>query len=216
MSDAYNPASRPCAKGPMPGCTLLQRSILEFWPAATNVGTFICRPTADGAPSVHGNGRAGDIGGTSTLVQAVADWLVANHSTLGVQLVIANHRIWNVMYEASGWRPYGCDKAGSPKDHHTSHVHWEINVDAGQHLTRSIIDGVRPDHPGPPPIHVEDDMQLIYFSDEDSEGLEIASDNGNMTGIPDERTRDSLLRAGFQKVAVSAAYFELLKSKTTL
>lgn len=67
-------------------------------------------------------------------------------------------------------------------------------------------------NPQPQP---EDQEMLIYFSDEDVDGLEIASDHGNLTGLTDERTRDSLIHAGFVKVAVSGEYFALLKSKTT-
>lgn len=149
MTDTYNPATRPCAHGPTSGCTTLQHAILGHWAKATNVGTFICRPTADGAPSVHGSGRAGDDGPGADPCAEIAAWLVENHTVLGVQLVIWNHKIWNVSRSAEGWRPYGCDVPGSKKDHHTGHVHWEINNDAARRLTPGIIDAVLP-HPAPP------------------------------------------------------------------
>jgi hypothetical protein len=156
------------------GCVHLQHAILGYWPHAFNLGTLICRPTADGAPSVHGNGRAGDDGDAnhgpthSDLVQEMADWLVANHTVLGVQLVIANHKIWNVSRAAEGWRPYGCDDPGSKKDHHVGHVHWEINVDAGEHLTTATIATVAPHQPPPAPALEQpqeaDDMPRIVHS----------------------------------------------------
>ncbi len=160
MTNAYDPATRPCAEHPTPGCTALQHSILRFWPTATNVGTLACRPTADGAPSVHGNGRAGDIGPGLPLLIEIADWLVENHTVLGVQLVIVKHEIWTL---AKGWHPYGCDKPGSKKDHHTTHVHWEINIDAGTRLTPSIIEAVRPGHAPPQPEPPEDWMKNANF-----------------------------------------------------
>lgn len=169
MTDAYDPATRPCSHGPTPGCTSLQHAILGYWPQATNLGTFICRPTADGAPSVHGNGRAGDIGPGLEPCAAIAEWLVTNHTVLGVQLVIWNHHIWNVNRADEGWRPYGCDKPGSQKDHHTGHLHYEINVDAGKRLTPGIIDAVLPyQPPQPEPPQPEDDMPYMV-QNEDNE-----------------------------------------------
>lgn len=175
MTDAYNPATRPCSGGPTMGCVHLQHAILGYWPNAFNLGTYICRPTADGAPSVHGDGRAGDDGDAnhgpehSDLVQEIAVWLVANHTVLGVQLVIANHHIWNVSRATEGWRPYGCDKPGSKKDHHVGHVHWEINNDAAAHLTTTTIATVAPHGPAPQPIpepqqEEGDDMPRIVHS----------------------------------------------------
>lgn len=166
MTDAYNPATRPCAKGVTKGCAAIQAGILGHWTKATNVGTFICRPTADGVPSVHGNGRAGDIGCTGQLGYEIALWLVANHTELGVQLVIWNHHIWNVSRADEGWRPYGCDEPGSPKDHHTTHIHWECNVDAATRVTPAIVKAVLPSPPAPPETQLEpeDDMPRIVQS----------------------------------------------------
>lgn len=130
---------------------MLQDGILGAWTPTTNVGIFNCRPTADGAPSVHGNGRAGDIGCAGTVGASIASWLVANHTALGVQVVIWDHRIWSVTHSAEGWRPYGCDKPGSKKDHHTTHVHWEINIDAAGRLTRQFVASLLPIHPQPDP-----------------------------------------------------------------
>lgn len=161
MTSDYDPATRPCAPGTTAGCKALQHSILGHWhnAGATNVGTFVCRNNADGAPSVHGNGRAGDIGRDARLIQEIADWLVANHDALGVQLVIVNHKIWSVARAAEHWRPYGCDTPGSKKDHHDTHVHYEVNIDAGRRLTPGIIHPLLPGHPGPPPMP-GDDMPL--------------------------------------------------------
>jgi len=89
-----------------------------------------------------------------------------NHTVLGVQLVIWNHKIWSVQHLSEGWRPYGCDKPGSKLDHHTGHVHWEVNKDAAAHLDRATIDKVRP-HQAPTNVYPEsgdDDMPRIVHS----------------------------------------------------
>ncbi len=95
--------------------------------------------------------------------------MVENHTVLGVQLVIWNHHIWNVSRAAEGWRPYGCDVPGSKKDHHTGHVHWEINLDAGARLTPGIIDTVLPHaptpQPDPEPIPEVPDMDFFVVTD---------------------------------------------------
>ncbi len=169
MTDAYDPATRPCLGHPTSGATALQRAILGHWTNATNLGVYLCRPTADGDPSVHGNGRAGDDGPGKDPCAEIAEWLVANHTILGVQFVIWNHRKWNVTYKE--WRPYGCDVPGSKKDHHTGHVHWEINVDAGNRLTAAIIAPVLPHaeppqpEPTPTPIPEIPDMDFFILND---------------------------------------------------
>lgn len=161
MTDAYDPATRPCAKYPTAGITAEQHGILRFWPTTTNVGTLSCRPTAGGSPSVHGNGRAGDIGTRGPTGLEIAEWLVANHTVLGVQLVIWNHRKWNVVY--GEWRAYGCDLAGSDLDHHTTHVHYEINVDAATRVTPAIVESVRPGTAPPQPEPPEDWMKNANY-----------------------------------------------------
>jgi len=76
MTNAYDPATRPCASGPTPGCHALYNAIDDYWPKATGLGTFACRPTAGGTPSVHGNGRAGDNGPGKDPCAEIAAWLV--------------------------------------------------------------------------------------------------------------------------------------------
>ncbi len=200
MTDAYDPATRPCAKYPTPGITALQHSILRFWPTTTNcthsgemhsnVGTLSCRPTAGGTPSVHGNGRAGDIGTVGSTGQAIAEWLVANHTLLGVQLVIWNHRIWSVAHAGQGWRPYGCDRPGSKLDHHTTHIHHEINVDAGTRLTPAICESVRPGGAPPQPDPPEDWMKNANFMlTPDGNGIIVFNRetlHGKLLASPDE------------------------------
>lgn len=166
MSDQYDPASRPCAKGPTPGCHALYGAVDDYWPASTGLGTWVCRQTAGGTASVHGNGRAGDNGPGRDPIDDVVDWLLENHTVLGVQLIIWKHRIWSVARADEGWRPYGCDKPGSHLDHHTGHVHWEVNRHAGATLTRAAIDRIRPGHA---PTNVfpdtgDDDMPRIVHS----------------------------------------------------
>jgi hypothetical protein len=84
---------------------------------AVPIGGYACRPnTADTSQtSVHGTGRALDV--MTTAGAPIADWLLANAATLGVQLIIWDRRIWRV---GRGVGPYG-----GPNPH-TDHVHVEV------------------------------------------------------------------------------------------
>ena len=54
----------------------------------TNLGTWVVRDTWAGKPSVHGTGRAADIGYTDRTVGIqMWNWLVTNSKTLGIEAV---------------------------------------------------------------------------------------------------------------------------------
>lgn len=52
---------------------------------------------------------------------SMADWLLANVDTIGVQLIIADHRIWSSMHQREGARNY------TGRSPHTDHVHFELS-----------------------------------------------------------------------------------------
>jgi hypothetical protein len=87
--------------------------------------------------SLHGTGRALDvyiplIGGQAdnTVGDAVANWLVANAASLGVQLVIWDRSSWNASRGAGAkLRSYG-----GPHPHH-DHLHIELNTDGAARRT---------------------------------------------------------------------------------
>ena len=87
--------------------------------------------------SLHGTGRALDVyiplsGGQAdnTVGDAVANWLVANAASLGVQLVIWDRSSWNASHGAGAkLRSYG-----GPHPHH-DHLHIELNTDGAARRT---------------------------------------------------------------------------------
>ncbi|MDO9019258.1 MAG: SH3 domain-containing protein [Deltaproteobacteria bacterium] len=87
--------------------------------------------------SLHGTGRALDVyiplsGGQAdnTVGDAVANWLVANAASLGVQLVIWDRSSWNASRGAGAkLRGYG-----GPHPHH-DHLHIELNTDGAARRT---------------------------------------------------------------------------------
>lgn len=142
------------------GTSALWSAVDAHWPSTTFLGIYARRSTANGSPSCHAEGRALDIGITGAVGFEIAKWLVANADALGVQVVIWNHYIWSVSYNY--WRQYGCDRSGSPLDHHTGHVHVEQNWDGARTLTVPAAKKVLPvrDTPAPhTPPQEDDDMQ---------------------------------------------------------
>jgi hypothetical protein len=101
---------------------------------------YACRAnTANTAQtSIHGTGRALDVfiptlsGGAAdnTVGDAVANWVIANAASLGVQLVIWDRSIWNAS-RAPGTklRAYG-----GPHPHN-DHLHIELNADGAARRT---------------------------------------------------------------------------------
>lgn len=129
--------------------------------AATNLGIFNCRPQnhpSNSAPSVHGNGRAGDSGFPGRNHPQgflLRDKLISLGRALpgSVQFVIWSRHKYGCAYD---WekRPYG----GYP---HEDHVHWELTHAAGETLTAAQI---RVHWPTPTPLIEEEEMETLTTS----------------------------------------------------
>jgi hypothetical protein len=121
----------------------------------TSYGGYSCRPnTADNSQmSVHGTGRALDVfipttGGAAdnTKGDEVANWLIANAQSIGVQLVIWDRSIWNASRPAgSKLRGYG-----GPNPH-VDHLHVELNTDGAARRTSWFRGGMTAPTPTPTP-----------------------------------------------------------------
>ena len=84
------------------------------WPSITSYGTW----RGDGE---HGQGRAIDIMTTGETGWAVANFLRANYSALGIEYIIFSQHIWSVERAGEGWR--GMSDRGSTTANHYDHVH---------------------------------------------------------------------------------------------
>ncbi|MCF6379580.1 SH3 domain-containing protein [Nocardioides KLBMP 9356] len=84
------------------------------WPQITSYGTW----RGDGE---HGQGRAIDIMITGETGWAVANFLRANYSALGIEYIIFSQHIWSVERSGEGWR--GMSDRGSVTANHYDHVH---------------------------------------------------------------------------------------------
>lgn len=131
----YVPAYPPCSGRPLPGSANLQLALLTRFETASDYGIYNCRPltTNFAVPSIHSDGRAGDLG--FPVVGGVAHvhgylavgLLIAFAWPLGVMGVIFDRRRWD-------WRsPNGRDYYGP--NPHLDHVHWEQIPSLGQTLT---------------------------------------------------------------------------------
>lgn len=159
MGYRYDRATRPCSGGTLPGTDQLYDAILASsrWPNALALGTYNCRTVAGTSTlSVHGNGRALDIGfahGPTGEGEDLAAWLVEHYDELGIQTVIYNRRIWG-----AGRPVLRTYRGANP---HTDHVHAEQHKRAALTLTRAqiaaVLAGSDPSQPGPQPPELEDD-----------------------------------------------------------
>lgn len=84
------------------------------WPQITSYGTW----RGDGE---HGQGRAIDIMTSGATGWAVANFLRANYSALGIEYIIYSQNIWSVERAGEGWR--GMSDRGSTTANHYDHVH---------------------------------------------------------------------------------------------
>ncbi|WP_374455917.1 hypothetical protein [Nocardioides sp.] len=84
------------------------------WPQITSYGTW----RGDGE---HGQGRAIDIMTSGETGWAVANFLRANYSSLGIEYIIFAQNIWSVERAGEGWR--GMSDRGSTTANHYDHVH---------------------------------------------------------------------------------------------
>ncbi len=84
------------------------------WPQITSYGTW----RSDGE---HGEGRAIDIMVTGGTGWAIAEFLRANYSALGIEYIIFSQKMWSVERAGEGWR--GMSDRGSTTANHYDHVH---------------------------------------------------------------------------------------------
>ena len=84
------------------------------WPEVTSYGTW----RGDGD---HGQGRAIDIMISGETGWAIANFLRANYSALGIEYIIYAQNIWSVDRGGEGWR--GMSNRGSTTANHYDHVH---------------------------------------------------------------------------------------------
>lgn len=134
----YQAAGSVCSGAPTPGCKALMSWFLGAYKknGARNDGIYNCRDVRGGGSlSVHGEGRAADLGckAGDKWAKQLADVLVAWSAELGIQCVIFNRHIWSGAHPDAGWRTY----AGV--DAHTTHLHVELSRKAAAGLTVTRI-----------------------------------------------------------------------------
>jgi hypothetical protein len=134
----YAAAGNVCSGGPTPGAKQLMAWFLGAYRSvgSRNDGIYNCRTMRGSTfPSVHGEGRAADLGNPPGAAWApkLADQLRLNSAELGIQCIIFNRRIWSGAHPDAGWRSY----AGV--DPHNTHLHVELSRKAAQGLTVARI-----------------------------------------------------------------------------
>ena len=145
-----------CSTGEQPGA----RAMADQWRRLTGrqAGTYNCRKTEAGTPSLHGEGRSVDLHGmvNRPVEKAQADayvaWLKSNAVELQVAYLIWNHNQWSWARRSEGWRPYpGANK-------HIDHIHVDLSWEGARNPSPLFSGGVpgisgldTPPQPKPPP-----------------------------------------------------------------
>lgn len=146
---------RNCGGGLLGGTRDLGDYLQRSFRGVRSYDGYACRAnTANTSQtSVHGTGRALDVfipltGGQAdnTVGDAVANWLIANAGSLGVQLVIWDRSTWNAS------RPAGTKLRSYGGPHpHNDHLHIELNIDGGARRTAWFRDRSAATAPTPAP-----------------------------------------------------------------
>lgn len=134
-----------CTAGPTPGARALMAYWLESYaPPGTSMGIYNCRTVRGGSTtSLHGEGRAADLGVPVTAAGHRAMWrflqtLAPYAYRFGVQLVIFDRTIWSARRNSSGERYNGVHP-------HRDHAHVELSWNAARNLNlttlRSVLGG---------------------------------------------------------------------------
>lgn len=119
----YDPPGATCRGGLTPAAVALRTAITRAT-GITDIGGYACRANTASPSrlSVHAVGRALDVMVRGDRGDRLADALVRDAASLGVQLVIWRRRIWRS--GSGGVRTYG-----GPNPH-TDHIHVEVFASA--------------------------------------------------------------------------------------
>jgi hypothetical protein len=144
-----------CAGGITPGGRTLSTFLRTNFSGISTIGGYACRQnTANPAKmSVHGSGRALDImipldGGDADngVGDRIANWLIANSSTIGVQYLVWDRTQWSGSRSTDRVRPY------TGPNPHIDHIHVEITLSASRQETPFYTGApTTPTTPEPPP-----------------------------------------------------------------
>jgi hypothetical protein len=146
----WEPASYRCSGRVQPGAqALMNWALYDFGQGARNLGIYNCRGTGGGNRSIHGDGRAIDVGFSGVGNPAgtrLLNRLLPHVGALGIQMIIWNRRLYSARY------PRGTRYTGvSP---HTDHLHIELTWNSARTLTRTrvqqILRGAGVPQPGVP------------------------------------------------------------------
>lgn len=129
-----------CATGAQPGA----RAMADQWQRLTgrHAGTFNCRKTAAGTPSLHGEGRSVDLHARvdrpaeKAQADAYVAWMQSNAVELQVAYIIWNHNQWSWARRAEGWRPY------TQPNKHTDHIHVDLSWEGARNPSPLFAGGV--------------------------------------------------------------------------
>lgn len=137
----WEAASANCSGGPESGATALMNWCLQNYQAAKNLGIYNCRTVRGStSPSMHGEGRALDVGFPVVNKKAHADGSrlledLANHAgELGLQCIIWDRRIY------SARSPRGRKYSGV--NPHIDHLHIEMTKSSAKTLNPSQIQSI--------------------------------------------------------------------------
>jgi hypothetical protein len=123
VTEAPCPLGSGVEAGLTPDAIRVYRSVCAEFPQVTSYGGV--RPD-DGE---HGTGQALDIMVTGSLGDAIAAYVRANASKLGVSEVLWAQQIWTVQRSSEGWRTFS--DRGSATANHFDHVHVTVYGDSG-------------------------------------------------------------------------------------
>ena len=128
----YDPPGAACRGGLTPAAVALRTAITRAT-GITDIGGYACRANTASPSrlSVHAVGRALDVMVRGDRGDRLADALVRDAASLGVQLVIWRRRIWRS--GSGGLRAYG-----GPNPH-TDHIHVEVFASAPEGTTADAL-----------------------------------------------------------------------------
>jgi uncharacterized protein YraI len=115
LSSAPCPSGSSVESGLTANAVAVHRAVCAAFPSITSYGGY----RADGGE--HGTGRALDIMVSGDAGWAVAEYVRANASELGVSEVLYSQRIWTGERSGEGWR--SMEDRGSSTANHYDHVH---------------------------------------------------------------------------------------------